>query len=67
MTIPASTAKALGHSIKQLLLISVATALLGVWLGLWLAYVTNWPATFFIAVIEVAFYLVALLTQRQRA
>lgn len=67
MTIPASTAKALGRSIKQLLLISVATALLGVWLGLWLAYVTNWPATFFIAVIEVAFYLVALLTQRQRA
>ena len=67
MTIPASTAKALGRSIKQLLLISVATALLGVWLGLWLAYVTNWPATFFIAVIEVAFYLVALLIQRQRA
>ncbi|WP_125607977.1 metal ABC transporter permease [Lapidilactobacillus bayanensis] len=64
MTIPASTAKTLGHSVRQLLLISVGTALLGVWLGLWLAYTTNWPATFFIAVIEVAFYLGALLYQK---
>ncbi|MCH4056373.1 MAG: metal ABC transporter permease [Lactobacillaceae bacterium] len=65
MTIPAATAKTLGRNIHQLLLISVVTASVGVWLGLWLAYVTNWPATFFIALIEVIFYLGAWLF-RQR-
>lgn len=66
MTIPAAIAKALGHSIKQLLFISVGMALLGVWLGLALAYWTNWPVTFFIAIIEVVGYLVALAYQRTR-
>lgn len=65
MTIPAATAKTLGHNIRQLLTISVGTALLGVWLGLWLAYATNWPATFFIALIEVVFYLGALLYRKK--
>ncbi|MFC6314883.1 MULTISPECIES: metal ABC transporter permease [Lapidilactobacillus] len=66
LTLPASIAKALGHSMKQLLLISVAAALFGVWLGLWLGYLTNWPVTFFIALIEVICYMLALLVQKRR-
>ena len=38
---------------------SVLIALLGVWAGLYLGFITNWPVTFFISLIEVAIYLVA--------
>ncbi|EPC93944.1 Mn2+/Zn2+ ABC transporter permease [Lacticaseibacillus paracasei subsp. paracasei CNCM I-4648] len=31
------------------------TALIGVWSGLYLGFLTNWPVTFFIAAIEFLF------------
>ncbi|WP_369404082.1 hypothetical protein [Secundilactobacillus similis] len=46
--------------------VAVAFSLIGVWLGLYLSYVTNWPVSFFISVIEVIFYLAALLYDRRR-
>lgn len=60
LTLPASVAKYLGRTIPQMLGISIATALIGVWLGLFLGYLTNWPVTFFIAIIEFIFYFAAL-------
>ena len=36
---------------------SVGIALVGVWAGLVLGYVTNLPVTFFISIIEVGIYL----------
>ncbi|GFZ26376.1 metal ABC transporter permease [Lactobacillus corticis] len=59
LTLPASTARYLGKSIWSMIIWSVAFALIGVWAGLYLAYVTNWPVTFFISIIEVAIYLLA--------
>ena len=37
--------------------------MLGTWLGLYLGYLTNWPVSFFIAVIEVVIYVTALIFQ----
>lgn len=68
LTLPSAAAKYLGRTLPQMLAISVGAALIGVWLGLVLAYYTNWPVTFFIAVLECAFYLVALrYHQRERS
>ncbi|KRL63354.1 metal ABC transporter permease [Lactobacillus psittaci] len=61
LTLPASTAKYLGKTIKSMLIWSVALALLGVWLGLYLGFMTDWPVTFFIAIIEVTIYLTVYL------
>lgn len=47
--------------------VAVTFSLLGVWIGLYLSYVTNWPVSFFIAVIEVLFYFSALIFQRLKA
>lgn len=58
LTLPSSTARYLGRTIPQMIAWSVGLALLGVWVGLYLGYVTNWPVTFFISVIEVACYLI---------
>lgn len=60
LTLPSAGAKYLGRTLPQMIVISVIAALVGVWLGLTLAYATNWPVTFFIAVIECLFYLGAL-------
>ncbi|MGO2722469.1 MAG: metal ABC transporter permease [Lactobacillus sp.] len=61
LTLPASTARYIGRSIRAMACWSVLFALIGVWAGLYLGFITNWPVTFFIAVIEVAIYLVAYL------
>ncbi|WP_203624145.1 MULTISPECIES: metal ABC transporter permease [unclassified Lacticaseibacillus] len=66
LTLPSAVAQYLGNTLPQMIAISVGTALVGVWLGLFLGYVTNWPVTFFIAVIECAFYLVALTIRNRR-
>jgi zinc/manganese transport system permease protein len=66
LTLPSAAAKYLGKTLPQMLLISVAGALIGVWLGLVLAYYTNWPVTFFISVIECLFYLAALQYHKWR-
>ncbi|KRO16362.1 metal ABC transporter permease [Lacticaseibacillus saniviri] len=66
LTLPSAVAKYLGKTVWQMTLISVATALIGVWAGLYLGYITNWPVTFFIATIEFGFYFLALLYHNVR-
>lgn len=58
VTLPASSASYLGRSISQMIIWSVFFAIFGVWLGLYLGYLTSLPVTFFIAVIEVIIYLI---------
>lgn len=57
LTLPSSTARYIGKTIPSMIAWSVAIALIGVWAGLYLGFVTNWPVTFFISVIEVVIYL----------
>lgn len=61
LTLPSAGAKYIGKTLPQMLMIAVAAALIGVWVGLTLGYYTNWPVTFFIAVVECLFYAGALL------
>ncbi|KRN04923.1 metal ABC transporter permease [Holzapfeliella floricola] len=65
ITLPASTAKYLGKSVLAMIAWSVGLALLGVWGGLYLSYITNWPVTFFISSIEVAIYIIVYLFKRK--
>mgnify|MGYP001625376170 FL=1 len=39
-------------------------AITGIWLGLYLSYLTNWPVSFFITVIEALIYGSAILKQK---
>ena len=57
LTLPSSSARYLGKTIPAMLYWSVGIALVGVWAGLVLGYVTNLPVTFFISIIEVGIYL----------
>ena len=59
LTLPSSTARYIGRTIPAMIAWSVFFALIGVWAGLYLGFITNWPVTFFIATIEVVIYLVA--------
>lgn len=60
LTLPAASAQFLARSLGGLLVTSTGLALVGTWGGLYLAYITNWPVTFFIATIETFFYLITL-------
>jgi zinc/manganese transport system permease protein len=64
MTIPASAALRWGGSPQAMVGRSVFFALLGVWSALVLAYVTDMPVSFFIAMIEAGIYLVTLALTR---
>jgi zinc/manganese transport system permease protein len=66
LTLPASTAQYLGRTIGSMIIWSVSLALIGVWAGLYLGYLTNLPVTFFISIIEVAIYLGVYLTHLAR-
>lgn len=59
LTLPSSTARYLGRTVGTMIIWSVLIALIGVWAGLYLGFITNWPVTFFISVIEVVIYLIA--------
>lgn len=61
LTLPAASAKYYTHGVAKMMLLAVLFSLLGTWLGLYLAYLTNWPVSFFIAVIEVLIYCSALV------
>lgn len=61
LTLLPATACYLGKTIPAMIIISVGVALVGVWLGLILGFITNWPVTFFIATIEVMLYLLTYL------
>ncbi|CAJ2231001.1 metal ABC transporter permease [Fructilactobacillus sanfranciscensis] len=60
LTLPAASAKYFAHSVSKMIACSIAFGLIGVWVGLYLGYVTNWPVSFFIATIECLIYFSAL-------
>ncbi|KRL05531.1 ABC transporter permease [Liquorilactobacillus oeni DSM 19972] len=60
LTIPASAAKYLSTSLWKMIILTTGFCLLGIWLGLYLAYVTDWPVSFFITIIEALIYGAAL-------
>ncbi|BDR61065.1 metal ABC transporter permease [Lactobacillus xylocopicola] len=62
LTLPPATASYIGKTVSSMIGWSVTLALIGVWLGLYLGFLTNLPVTFFIAVIEVVIYLVTYFT-----
>ena len=64
LTIPASAAKFFASSLPKMIGLTFSFVLIGIWLGLTLSYWTNWPASFFITVLEALFYGVALLKDR---
>lgn len=61
LTLPAASSKYFAHTVIQMMLLAIGFAIFGVWLGLYLGYITNWPVTFFIASIEAAIYGLALI------
>ncbi len=61
MVAPAAAAQLLVIRLWSGLLLSVAVALLEAWLGLTLAFYTDWPTSFWITALGGAFYLVAHL------
>ena len=62
LTLPASSAKYFTRTVSGMMIFAIGAALIGVWLGLYLGYVTNLPVSFFIAIIEMRdlFYCVGL-------
>ena len=60
LTLPAAAAKYYATGTAKMIGLAILFALLGTWLGLYLGYVTNWPISFFIAVIQVVIYVSAL-------
>lgn len=63
LTIPASAAKYYTHSLHKMIGLNIAFALFGIWLGLYLSYLTDWPVSFFITLIEALIYGSALLKE----
>lgn len=63
LTIPAASAKYFTHGVAKMVVLAILFSLLGTWSGLLMGYLTNWPVSFFIAVIEVVIYIIALIYQ----
>jgi zinc/manganese transport system permease protein len=61
LTIPASSARYFVHSIGGMTFLTFLFSLIGTWLGLYLSFITNLPVSFFIAIIETAIYIIAVL------
>lgn len=66
LTLPTATAKYFAHSVGRMMGLAIVLALVGVWSGLTLSYLTNYPVSFFIAAIEALFYFLALGWQTTR-
>lgn len=64
LTIPASAAKYFVHSLKKMILLTTVFSLFGIWFGLYLAYITDWPVSFFITIIEAMIYASSMLFQK---
>ncbi len=60
MTIPAAIAQRLTQSIAQMILLSALLALVGVWVGLVLAFYTKAPVSFYITSTEGILYFITL-------
>lgn len=65
MVAPAATAMHLTSKIGSALALSVILALAEAWIGLVLAYYTDWPASFWITLLGAACYLAAWALSRQ--
>lgn len=61
LTIPASAAKYYTSSLVKMIGLNILFALFGIWFGLYLSYLTDWPVSFFITTIEAAIYASALI------
>ncbi|MBV9592022.1 MAG: metal ABC transporter permease, partial [Hyphomicrobiales bacterium] len=66
MVAPAAAAQRVTIRLWPGLLLSVALALVEAWLGLTLAFYTDWPTSFWITALGAAIYMVALLGSRQK-
>ncbi|GAA0809694.1 metal ABC transporter permease [Ligilactobacillus aviarius] len=64
LTIPASASKYYAHSLWKMIGLTFIFAITGIWIGLYLSYLTNWPVSFFITVIEALIYGSAILKQK---
>ena len=60
LTIPASAARYFAHTVRGMIWLSFGFSLFGAWLGLYLSYLTNWPVSAFIAILETVIYLLSL-------
>ncbi len=63
---PAAAAQRLTSRVGRGLLLAAVLALLEAWLGITLAFYTDWPSSFWIAALSAAVYLVTLLPGRIR-
>jgi len=66
MVAPAAAAQRVTIRLWPGLLLSVVLALVEAWLGLTLAFYTDWPTSFWITALGAAIYMVALLGSRQK-
>lgn len=66
LTLPAASAKYFVHSVSKMIFLAIGFALFGVWIGLYLSYVTNLPVSFFIAAIESSIYFISLIYNRYK-
>ncbi|WP_210241951.1 MULTISPECIES: metal ABC transporter permease [unclassified Mesorhizobium] len=67
MVAPAATTLRLARGVLRGILISIALAVIIAWTSLWLAFLTDWPTSFWITSLGAAAYLAAGLIQRWRA
>ncbi|GMA70286.1 ABC transporter [Leuconostoc litchii] len=67
VTLPAASAKYYAKTTVQLIGMAITFALFGTWVGLTIAYLTDLPTSFFIAVIEVLIYLISVLQFKKNA
>jgi zinc/manganese transport system permease protein len=61
---PAATAQRLSTRVVPGLILAAVLALAEAWAGIALSYVTDWPASFWIAALSGGFYLLSLLRGR---
>jgi zinc/manganese transport system permease protein len=66
MVAPAAAAQLLVVRLWPGLLLSVVFAVLEAWMGLTLAFYTDWPTSFWITALGALFYLAALIVARRR-
>jgi len=67
VTLPAASAKYYVTTTVRLIGLAIVFALFGTWSGLTLAYLTNLPTSFFIAMIEVIIYLTSVWQFKKNA
>lgn len=64
LTLPATIAFYWGRNFFELIALSICFALIGVWGGLYLTYITDFPITFFITTIEATLFILTLIVKK---